>query len=109
LELASVKKLLRTLYSELNNIGIEECPFFNLPAPGRRRWDQGLTAAEMKRCRWVEPAIVCRVKFAEWTRDDRLRQPVFLGTREDKDAEKVAREKNGLTRTAMVGESFELD
>jgi bifunctional non-homologous end joining protein LigD len=87
------EKLLRTLYSELNRIGVEECPFFNLPAAGRSRWDRGLTAAEMKRCRWVKPAIVCRVKFAEWTRDDRLRQPVFLGTREDRDPKRVVREK----------------
>ena len=87
------EKLLRTLYSEVNKIQIEECPFFNLPAPGRSRWDRGLTGAEMKRCRWVKPAIVCRLKFAEWTRDDRLRQPVFLGMREDKNPKKVVREK----------------
>ena len=55
---------------------------------GRNRWDQGLTAAEMKRCRWVKPKMVCQVKFTEWTRDDRLRQPVFLGIREDKIASK---------------------
>jgi bifunctional non-homologous end joining protein LigD len=41
----------------------------------------------------VEPLMVCQVKFAEWTRDERLRQPVFLGLREDKDAKEVAREK----------------
>ena len=31
-------------------------------------------------------------KFTEWTRDDRLRQPIFLGIREDKSAEEVVRE-----------------
>jgi bifunctional non-homologous end joining protein LigD len=41
----------------------------------------------------VEPLMVCQVKFAEWTRDERLRQPVFLGLREDKDAKEVVREK----------------
>ena len=87
------EKHLRTLHSELDKIRIEECPFFNLPAPGRSRWDRGLTAGEMKRCCWVKPAIVCRVKFAEWTRDDRLRQPIFLGIREDKDVKKVVREE----------------
>jgi ATP-dependent DNA ligase len=87
------EKLLSTLYSALNKIRIEQCPFFNLPAAGRSRWDQGLTAAEMKRCHWVKPAIVCQVKFTEWTRDDRLRQPVFLGLREDKNANEVVREK----------------
>jgi ATP-dependent DNA ligase len=48
---------------------------------------------EMKRCRWVKPAMVCQVKFTEWTRDDRLRQPVFLGIREDKSPTDVVREK----------------
>jgi bifunctional non-homologous end joining protein LigD len=86
------EKLLSTLYSELNKILVDRCPFFNLPAAGRNRWDQGLTAAEMKRCHWVKPVMVCQIKFTEWTRDDRLRQPVFLGTREDKNASEVVRE-----------------
>jgi bifunctional non-homologous end joining protein LigD len=71
------EKLLRTLFSQLNGIRAAECPFFNLPAAGQSRWDQGLTAAEMKRCHWVKPTMVCQIKFTEWTRDDRLRQPVF--------------------------------
>jgi bifunctional non-homologous end joining protein LigD len=37
--------------------------------------------------------MVCQIKFTEWTRDDRLRQPVFLGIREDKKANEVDREK----------------
>jgi bifunctional non-homologous end joining protein LigD len=78
------EKLLSTIYAELNKIRVDKCPFYNLPAAGRNRWDQGLTAAEMKRCHWVKPVMVCQVKFTEWTRDDRLRQPVFLGIREDK-------------------------
>jgi bifunctional non-homologous end joining protein LigD len=39
---------------------------------------------------------VCQVKFTEWTRDDRLRQPVFLGIREDQNAIGVVREKATL-------------
>jgi bifunctional non-homologous end joining protein LigD len=46
------EKLLSTLYSELNKIRVDKCPFYNLPAAGRNRWDQGLSAAEMKRCHW---------------------------------------------------------
>jgi len=87
------EKLLRSLFDDLQKIRVESCPFSNLPAAGRNRWDQGLTAAEMKRCRWVKPAMVCQVKFTEWTRDDRLRQPVFLGLREDKNASEVVREQ----------------
>jgi bifunctional non-homologous end joining protein LigD len=52
-----------------------------------------LRAAEMKRCIWVKPSMVCEVKFTERTRDDRLRHPVFLGIREDKRASEVLREK----------------
>jgi bifunctional non-homologous end joining protein LigD len=86
-------KLLRSLFSELEEIRVESCPFVNVPAKGRSRWDQGLTAAEMRRCGWVNPVMVCQVKFTEWTRDDRLRQPVFLGIREDKSAREVVRER----------------
>ena len=89
------EKLLSSLYSELEKIRIKSCPFHNVPAAGRSRWDQGLSAAEMKRCHWVRPKMVCQVKFTEWTRDDRLRQPVFLELREDKNASEVVREKAG--------------
>jgi hypothetical protein len=71
----------------------ERCPFVDLPEKRRGRYGEGVTLAEMKRCHWVKPILVCQVKFAEWTRDDRLRQPVFLGLREDKDAKEVVREK----------------
>jgi ATP-dependent DNA ligase len=86
------EKLLSTLFSKLDKIRIEKCPFYNLPAVGRSRWDQGLIAAEMRRCHWVKPAMVCQIKFTEWTRDDLLRQPVFLRIMEDKNANEVARE-----------------
>jgi bifunctional non-homologous end joining protein LigD len=86
-------KILRSLSSKLEKIRVESCPFFNVPAVGRSRWDQGLTAAEMKRCHWVKPSMVCQVKFTEWTRDDRLRHPVFLGISEDKSPTDVVREK----------------
>jgi bifunctional non-homologous end joining protein LigD len=86
-------ELLSTLYSELNKIRVEKCPFFNLPVTGRNRWDRGLSAAEMRRAHWVKPVMVCQIKFTEWTRDDRLRQPVFLGIREDKNAMEVVRER----------------
>ena len=33
---------------------------------------------------WVRPTLVCEVKFAEWTADQHLRQPIFLGLRDDK-------------------------
>src|ERR1700730_10131876 len=87
------EKLLRSLFDDLEKIRVESCPSSNLPAPGRDRWDQGLTAAEMKRCRWVRPSMVCQVKFTEWTRDDRLRHPVFRGLSKSKSPTNVVREK----------------
>ncbi len=41
---------------------------------------------------WVEPKLVAEVSFAEWTHDGRLRAPVYLGLREDKDPREVRRE-----------------
>jgi bifunctional non-homologous end joining protein LigD len=61
-------KLLISLVTEMEKIRANECPFCNVPTAGRNRWDQGLTAAEMRRCTWVEPAMVCQVKFTEWSR-----------------------------------------
>jgi bifunctional non-homologous end joining protein LigD len=84
------EKLLKSLSVELNKIAVKACPFYDLPATGRGL-DPGLTAAEMKHCIWVHPSMVCEVKFTEWTRDDRLRQPVFLGIREDKNASEVVK------------------
>ncbi len=42
---------------------------------------------------WVKPELVVEVKFAEWTRDGVMRQPVFLGLRDDVDPREVRREK----------------
>ena len=85
--------MLKSLHAAFKKIARQTCPFANLPAKSGGRWQQGITAAEMKRCHWVEPKMVCQIKFGEWTRDNVLRQPVFLGLREDKDAGEVVREK----------------
>ena len=42
--------------------------------------------------RWVKPELVAQIAFQEWTRDGRLRQPRYLGLREDKAAGDVVRE-----------------
>ncbi|MHB8469994.1 MAG: DNA ligase D [Gaiellaceae bacterium] len=42
---------------------------------------------------WVEPELVCEVRFAEWTHDGHLRSPVFVGLRDDKPARQVRRER----------------
>jgi bifunctional non-homologous end joining protein LigD len=85
--------LLRNLHARFQRILRDACPFANLPETRGARYGQSVTAAEMKRCKWVEPKMVCQVRFSEWTRDDKLRQPVFLGLREDKEAAEVVREQ----------------
>ena len=42
---------------------------------------------------WVAPELVCEVEFAEWTREGRLRAPVYKGLRDDKEPEEVRREQ----------------
>jgi bifunctional non-homologous end joining protein LigD len=49
---------------------------------------------------WVKPELVCAVKFTSWTKDDRLRAPVFLGMRTEVMPEEVVRE------TGLIGESL---
>jgi bifunctional non-homologous end joining protein LigD len=68
------------------------CPFANLPATGRPRFGQPMNAAAMRRVRWLKPDLVAQVRFSEWTEGGHLRQPVFLGLRQDKPAAEVVRE-----------------
>ena len=84
--------LLRMLHGEMKKLSQEKCPFTDLPEEREGRYGAGITASVMKRCHWVKPTLGCQCKFAEWTNDARLRQPVFLGLREDKDPKKVVRE-----------------
>ena len=42
---------------------------------------------------WTRPELVAQIGFAEWTNDGRLRQPRFLGLRDDKRPAEVTRER----------------
>jgi bifunctional non-homologous end joining protein LigD len=86
-------KLLRLLKGKMDALAQKDCPFENLPEKRLGRYGQGVTRAEMRRCHWVKPQLVAQVKFMEWTRDEKLRHPVFLGLREDKSATEVGREE----------------
>jgi bifunctional non-homologous end joining protein LigD len=70
---------LKEMYQMLKKVITEKCPFLEEPHP-----NMPVT--------WVKPTLVCEVKFAEWTTDGMLRQPVFLGIRVDKSAKQVVRE-----------------
>jgi len=85
-------KLLSTLHKKMRAEERSTCPFADLPSKQNGEWVQGITPGEMRKYTWVNPKFVCQVKFAEWTRDGKLRQPVFLGLRQDKDPREVIRE-----------------
>lgn len=53
---------------------------------------------------WVEPRLVAQVRFAEWTRDGRLRHPSFEGLRLDKKAREVVREQPRPTKAVTGAE-----
>ena len=86
------EKRLRALYRQFQELARPDCPFVNLPEAPNRSGRQGLTASQMRFCHWVEPRLVCQVRFTEWTDDGHLRQPVFLGLREDKSPREVVKE-----------------
>ncbi len=85
-------KTLSMLYKKLQAEERSDCPFVDLPSKHAGKWVQGITPSMMNKMHWTNPMFVCEIKFAEWTRDKKLRAPVFLGLREDKRASEVIRE-----------------
>lgn len=85
--------LLRSLYQTMKPLAQEACPFADLPEKKQGRWSQNITPRIMRQCHWVNPQLVCQVRFTEWTTDGKLRHPVFLGLRTDKAARGVTRER----------------
>jgi bifunctional non-homologous end joining protein LigD len=85
-------KSLSILHKKFQKEARDDCPFVNLPSKQNGQWVQGITPSMMRKMDWVNPKFVAEIKFAEWTRDGKLRAPVFLGLREDKKPTDVVRE-----------------
>jgi bifunctional non-homologous end joining protein LigD len=85
-------KSLSILHKKFQQEARDDCPFVDLPSKQNGQWVQGITPSMMRKMHWVNPVFVCEIKFAEWTRDKKLRAPVFLGLREDKKPTEVVRE-----------------
>jgi bifunctional non-homologous end joining protein LigD len=65
---------LSRLDAKLSTLDTSDCPFVVRPSgPGS------------KGARYVRPELVVQVEFGEWTPDERLRHPAYLGERIDKD------------------------
>jgi len=73
---------LERLAALLADLETGACPFE--PAPPRAETRRSPT--------WVRPELVAELAYGEWTGDDRLRHPSYLGLRFDKAAEDVTRE-----------------
>ncbi len=71
------------MYRRLAPLEIKKSPFEETPKTNER-------------AHWVKPKIVVEVKFSEWTDDGKLRQPIYLGTRDDKKARDVGREGSSM-------------
>ena len=76
---------LAEMHARLEKLERKACPFAVAPRTNER-------------AHWVTPKVVVEVKFAEWTSDRLLRQPIFLGTRDDKAAKDVTIEGVSLQR-----------
>ncbi len=73
---------LKELHAKFSKLKISESPFEEkIP----------LLATKGKPV-WLEPVLVCNVKFQEWTSVGHMRIPVFAGLRTDKEPAEVIRE-----------------
>src|ERR1019366_5730271 len=64
-------EVLLGLLEKLHPLQRDACPFAPVPR-------------EVKDATWVAPKLVAQVAYSEWTGDEKLRQPSFLGLRTDK-------------------------
>jgi bifunctional non-homologous end joining protein LigD len=70
------RKGLEEMYRRLKPLERKTSPFEETPKTNEK-------------AHWVKPEVVVEIKFNEWTADRRLRQPIFLGVRDDKDPKDV--------------------
>jgi bifunctional non-homologous end joining protein LigD len=82
------EKTLADVYKLMKPLIVKQAPFSGTPPRGNEKPT------------WVKPVLVAEVKFAEWTRDGVMRQPVFLGLRDDVDPREVRREQPQETEHA---------
>jgi len=66
------EKLLASIYKLMQPLKRDKSPFLEVPKTNEP-------------VQWLKPKLVAEVKFSEWTADNHLRHPVFVGLREDKD------------------------
>jgi bifunctional non-homologous end joining protein LigD len=85
-------QLLDELRSLLDGI-VRDTPPCEGPAiePGAQPLGSG-AIPDARTTTWVEPQLVCEVRYREWTPDGLLRHPAFMRMRDDKDPRDCVRE-----------------
>ena len=82
----------QSLFRQLKPLETVDCPFANLrDTRSSRRF--GFSRDDLQECRWVRPQLIVQVSFVEWTKNNQLRHPRFLGVRDDKAPQQVIRER----------------
>lgn len=79
---------LKELYDSFQPLITAICPFRVIP---KFSYPKGRPV-------WLEPELVCNVKFSGWTHEGIMRHPVFMGLRQDKDAGEVVLEDANSVR-----------
>ena len=74
------RELLVDIHKRLQPLRVAKSPFAEVP-----KTNQPAT--------WVKPKLIAEIKFQEWTADGHMRQPVFIGLRDDKSPKEVTKEK----------------
>ncbi len=87
---------MKILEKRFENIKRTESPFKQAP---KTRSNEKIT--------WLEPEFAAEIKFAEWTKDNLLRQASFKGIRIDKNPKDIKREKAEDTEIVSTGETEE--
>ncbi len=65
------------VFKRFRGLEVDRCPFRNLPESHKCQWDEGLTAEDMKKCRWLKPRLVAAIEYLEWTGANHLRHSKF--------------------------------
>lgn len=79
------QRSLQALAAQLKRLEVKKSPLHT----DAKRPTPGLTPADLENVTWVKPKLIAAVEFSNWTREGRLRHPVFRGLRDDIEADDV--------------------
>jgi bifunctional non-homologous end joining protein LigD len=82
------QRTLAQIYKLMQPLKVKQSPFVDPPKTNEP-------------VQWLRPKLVAEVKFSEWTAENHLRHPIFLGLREDKRPEECTFESQRDTDTVV--------